>query len=75
MRHGGKYNNDIGLFLNSTCDIGEMSDRDTGHCHYFLKIDMRHWGLPIKGPKMGHWWGKEVGVNKVRGLSIPSLTG
>ena len=37
------------LFLNSTCDIGE--NKRQGHATLsFLKIDMRHWGSPIKGP-------------------------
>ena len=36
------------IFLNSTCDIVE--NKLQGHATLpFLKIDMRHWGRPIKG--------------------------
>ena len=36
-------------FLNSTYDIGEKKGQ--GHATLpFLKIDIRHWGSPIKGP-------------------------
>ena len=38
MRQGGKTYSDMGhsLFLNSTCDIGEISDKDMRYCQ-FLK--------------------------------------
>ena len=40
------------LFSNPTCDIGEHKRQ--GHATLpFLKIDLRHWGPPIKGPGMG----------------------
>ena len=52
LRHGGKKYTDMkhGYFLNSTCNIGE--DKRQRHATLpFHKIDMRHWGPPIKGPQ------------------------
>ena len=48
---GAKNCSDMGHshFLNPTCDIG--GNKRQGHATLpFLKIDMRHWGAPIKGP-------------------------
>ena len=53
MRQEGKTYSDMehSLFLNLTCDIGE--NKRQGHATLsFLKIDTRHWGPPIKGPKL-----------------------
>ena len=36
----------MGLFLNSTCDIGGNKQQE----HATYKINIRHWGSPIKGP-------------------------
>ena len=51
MRHGGKKDSDMrhGYFLNSTSDMVE--DKQQRHATLpFHKIDMQHWGPPIKGP-------------------------
>ena len=50
MRQAGKNYTDMGhsRFLNSTCDIGEISDRDMRHC-YFLKSTCNIGDPPIKG--------------------------
>ena len=51
MRHEGNIYSDMqhSTFLNSTCDIRE-NKRQRHVTLPFLKIDMRRWGPPIKGP-------------------------
>ena len=51
MRHEGDKCSDMGHIhiLNSTCDI-EETYRQRHAMLPFLKMDMRHWGPPIKGP-------------------------
>ena len=54
MRQGGKNYSDMGhgLFLNSTCNIGE--NKQQGHATLlFFNFDTRHWGPHIKGPLQG----------------------
>ena len=41
------------LFLNWTCDIRKYK-RQGQVALQFLKIDMRHWGSPIKAPSLTH---------------------
>ena len=51
MRQGFQKYSDMrqAYFLNSTCDMA-INKRQRHATLPFLKIDMRHWGPPIKGP-------------------------
>ena len=51
MRQGFQKYNDMrqAYFLNSTCNMA-INKRQRHVTLAFLKIDMRHWEPPIKGP-------------------------